>query len=75
MRAYVLISTETGRVNDLVQSLRKLPGVQAADVVAGPYDIVAVLEQTDTRDLGHVVMNDIHGLPGLKHTTTLVAIG
>ncbi len=73
-RAYVLISVEPGTVGEVAKSLRKIPGVSSADVVAGSYDVVAVLDQPDVRDVGHVVMDAMHGVPGLKSTTTLVVV-
>ncbi len=73
-RAYVLITTEPGKTGDVAQGLRKIPGVTAADVVTGNYDVVAVVEQPDVRDVGRLVMDQIHALPGLKATTTLIAV-
>jgi hypothetical protein len=46
----------------------------AGDVVTGPYDIVAVLEGADTTALGKLVLNELHGTPGLTNTTTLIAL-
>ncbi len=73
-RAYILITSEPGKTGDLAKALRQIPGVTAADVVTGGSDIVAVVEQPDVRDIGHLVMDEMHGLPGLKATTTLIAV-
>jgi DNA-binding Lrp family transcriptional regulator len=74
-RAYVLIMTEVGKAADLAEALRKLPGVTTADVVAGTYDVVAMLEGGDTNAIGRLVLEEIHDLAGLKATTTLIALG
>jgi DNA-binding Lrp family transcriptional regulator len=74
-RAYALVTTEVGKAQDLAEGLRKLPGVVAADIVTGAYDIVVTLEGTDTNAIGRLVMNQIHGMPGLKATMTLIAVG
>jgi hypothetical protein len=42
-RAYVLITTEVGKAIEVAEQLRQLPGVRAADVVTGTYDLVLVL--------------------------------
>ena len=43
-RAYVLMTTDVGKAVEVTQQLRQLPGVRAADVVTGTYDVVLVLE-------------------------------
>jgi DNA-binding Lrp family transcriptional regulator len=73
-RAYVLISTEVGKAMDVLQHVRKIPGVRMADVVAGAYDIVAVAECADANAVGRLVLNELHGLAGLKSTHTLIAV-
>jgi DNA-binding Lrp family transcriptional regulator len=73
-RAHVLISTEVGKAAEVAEELRRLPGVQAADVVTGTYDLVLTVEGDDPSDVGRLVLNRIHGLSGLKSTTTLIAV-
>jgi DNA-binding Lrp family transcriptional regulator len=51
-----------------------MPGVNAADPVTGPYDIIVTIETTDPRDIGRLVMNEIHGIAGIKRTITCLAI-
>jgi len=73
-RAYVLIEAEAGQVNAVIAVLRDLPGVTAADAVTGPYDIIMTIETPDPRDVGRLVMNEIHGVTGIKRTVTCFAI-
>jgi len=73
-RAYVLIEAEAGQVTSVIATLRAIPGVSAADPVTGPYDIVVVIETEDQRDIGRLVMNDLHGIAGIKRTITCLAI-
>jgi DNA-binding Lrp family transcriptional regulator len=51
-----------------------LPGVTAADAVTGPYDIIMTIETPDPRAIGRLVMNEIHGVTGIKRTVTCLAI-
>ena len=74
-RAYVLINTEVGKAGEVAEALRKLPGVTVADVVTGAYDVVVTLEGSDTNAIGRLVLNQVHGMAGLKATMTLVAVG
>lgn len=73
-RAYVLIEAEAGQVGSVIATLRGMPGVNAADPVTGPYDIIVTLETPDPRDIGRLVMNEIHGIAGIKRTITCLAI-
>ena len=73
-RAYVLIEAEAGQVGTVISALRELPGVSAADAVTGPYDIIVTIETPDPRDVGRLVMNEIHGVAGIKRTVTCLAI-
>lgn len=73
-KAYILIEAEAGQVGSIIATLRGMPGVRAADPVTGPYDIVVIVETDDQRDIGRLVMNEIHGIHGIKRTITCLAI-
>jgi len=73
-KAYVLIEAEAGQVGAVIATLRELPGVSAADAVTGPYDIIMTIETPDPRDIGRLVMNEIHGVSGIKRTVTCLTI-
>jgi len=70
----VLIEAEAGQVGSVIAVLRELPGVTTADAVTGPYDIIMTIETPDPRDIGRLVMNEIHGVTGIKRTVTCLAI-
>lgn len=73
-RAYVLIEAEAGQVASVIATLRALPGISNADPVTGPYDIIVTIETPDQRDIGRLVMNELHGISGIKRTVTCLAI-
>lgn len=73
-RAYVLIEAEAGQVGSIIGALRGMPGVSTADAVTGPYDVVVMIETSDPRDIGRLVMNEIHGIAGIKRTVTCLTI-
>jgi DNA-binding Lrp family transcriptional regulator len=73
-KAYVLITTEIGRGDDVYDTLQKMDGVREVDIVAGTYDIVAVLESPSARDIGRIVMDRIQRIDGVMSTVTLMAM-
>ena len=44
-KAFVLIETVVGKNKDVVSALRQIKGIKSVDVVTGPYDIIATIEQ------------------------------
>lgn len=74
-RAYILIEAEAGQVGSVIAALRGMPGVTHADAVTGPYDVIVTVETDEQREIGRLVMNDIHGVTGIKRTITCLTIG
>jgi DNA-binding Lrp family transcriptional regulator len=73
-KAYVLITTEIGKGDQVHDSLKQVEGVQDVSIVAGTYDIVAVLQAPDARDVGRIVMGPIQKMPGVMSTVTLMVM-
>lgn len=74
MRAYVLIEVAPGRRANLVESLEAREGVIEVDRIAGPYDIIVVLEARDIVEIGQIIETELHPLAGVARTTTLLAL-
>ncbi len=74
-KAYVLIETSVGKSRDVANELRSLRGVQAADNVTGPYDVIAVVEAADLNAVGALITSRIHTLHGIVRTVTCLSIG
>ena len=72
LRAFVLIQTVPGRVGAIIRSLERMPTVGTIDPVTGPYDIIALLEVDDIREISHLVAGTIGGMRGVTRTTTLI---
>lgn len=73
-KAYVLITTEIGRGEDVYTTLDEWEDVKEVNIVAGTYDIVAVIESQSARDIGRIVMDRIQRIDGVMSTVTLMAI-
>ena len=64
-KAYILIEAAVGKSGDVVQALRRISGMQAVDMVTGPYDVIAVLEAQDLNHVGETIMSRVHGTSGV----------
>ncbi len=73
-RAYVLIETGVGKTREVSENLRVLKGVQSADVVTGPYDIIAVLEGADLGSIGDMVTGEVHTIRGITRSVTCLSL-
>ncbi len=74
VRAYVLVEAAIGKVGKVVEALREVPFVVSADAVAGPYDVIVVLEAETAEQVGRTVMDRIHQINGVNYTMTCVAV-
>jgi DNA-binding Lrp family transcriptional regulator len=69
-RAYVLIETAVGKTVDVVTALKAVAGVNSADPVTGPYDVIAVIEGVDINAVGNLVTKKVHTINGVLRTVT-----
>ena len=72
-KAIILIETAVGTSRDVANGLRGVAGVQSADVVIGPYDVITVVETEDLRGVGSLVEQHIHTLTGVIRTITCIS--
>lgn len=68
--AYVLIQAEVGKGTRVAREIVGIEGVHSADVVTGPYDVIARVEADSIRDLGNLIVAKIQGLDGVTRTLT-----
>ncbi len=74
MRAYVLINALPGRALEIVDKIRRVPGVTAADAITGQYDVIARFEARDFAVLGSAVIDKIQKLDGVRRTVTCLVL-
>jgi DNA-binding Lrp family transcriptional regulator len=74
LSAYVLILTEVGKVAHVAQALGDVDGVQLADDVTGPYDIIAKIQAPGLDQLGRLVVSRIQVVDGVTRTLTCTVI-
>ena len=68
--AFVLIQTEIGKVTEVAKALSETAGVESADEVTGPYDIIAKVHASDLLTLGEKVTGAIQRIEGVTRTLT-----
>lgn len=70
MQAYILIQTEVGKAAVVAEQVRQIPGVETADDVTGPYDVIVKAGSDDVDSLGKLVVAKIQSVEGITRTLT-----
>ena len=73
-RVYILIETAVGRTKEVLTAVRQLEGVKSAELVTGPYDIIAVAETESLSDVGDLITSKIHTVTGISRAITCLAV-
>ena len=74
MKAFVLIHVRVGNIPEVVKNLQRTNGVQEAHMTFGPYDVIAEIMADDPKTLGSMLAFNIHPIPGILDTTTLLVV-
>ena len=67
--AYILIQTVVSAAQ-VAQEIRSIDGVESADDVSGPYDVIARVAAPDMDTLGQLVVSRIQAVEGITRTLT-----
>ena len=70
VEAIVLVQTKVGESSSVAAAVAQLGGVTAADVVTGPYDVIARVEAENIDELGRMVVSRIQSVEGVTRTLT-----
>lgn len=73
-KAFVLIEAAVGKTVEVVAALKAVTGVNSADPVTGPYDVIAVIEGVDINAVGNLVTKKVHTINGVLRTVTCFAM-
>lgn len=72
VKAFILIDTAPGKAREVAGRLRGVKGVTAAHTVAGPHDIIALVEAADVTSLGELVVHQIQSVNGVSRSLTSI---
>ena len=68
--AYVLIQTEVGKAAMVTAEIVDITGVQQAQAVTGPYDVIVRAEARNLDELGKLVVARVQAVDGITRTLT-----
>jgi hypothetical protein len=75
VNAYVLIETEVGKAAGAAASaIKAIDGVEWADDLAGPYDVIARVQAPGLDELGSLVVARIQVVAGVTRTVTCMVM-
>ncbi|MBA3430745.1 MAG: Lrp/AsnC ligand binding domain-containing protein [Actinobacteria bacterium] len=69
VKAYILIQTAVNAA-EVAPALRRVEGVESADDVSGPYDVIVRAVASSMDDLGQLVVSRIQIVEGISRTLT-----
>ena len=73
-KAYILMKVKTGKSQDVLNTLKALPGVEQAHACFGQPDIFGLVNAPDDRELSNLIMTKIHTIPGVEETDTHIVV-
>ncbi|MHA1908696.1 MAG: Lrp/AsnC family transcriptional regulator [Candidatus Thorarchaeota archaeon] len=72
VRAYVLMTIEIGKTDDVLEELRHIDEAVRIAVTTGEYDIVILVEVDSLEALYDITVRRMHKIAGIAETTTAV---
>jgi DNA-binding Lrp family transcriptional regulator len=73
--AFVLINSEIGSENEVLQKLHELKNVKEAYIVYGVYDIIVKVEAESMDKLKEMITWNIRRLDKVRSTLTMIVVG
>jgi DNA-binding Lrp family transcriptional regulator len=68
--AYILVQTEVGKAARVAKEILEIQGVQQAEAVTGPYDVIVRAEARNLDELGKLVVARVQAVDGITRTLT-----
>lgn len=72
MLAYVQISLDTAKENDILEQLKLFKETKEVHILFGEWDMIVKLEVHSPEALSSFVMNNIRSISGVKFTSTMI---
>ena len=74
VRAYVMIQTEVAQTGRVAREVAEIEGTGSTVPLAGPYDVIAIVEAASIDTLGKMVVSRIQGVKGVTRTLTCTVV-
>lgn len=72
--ALVLINTDVGAEDEVLEQVKSINGVKEAYIVYGIYDLYAKIEAESIEKLKDIVSSKIRKLPKVRSTITMIIV-
>ncbi|AGT35056.1 MAG: Lrp/AsnC ligand binding domain-containing protein [Thermofilum sp.] len=72
--AYVLINCDIGKEKEVLEELKKIPGVIEAHLLYGVYDIIVKATGKNNTEIREMILTKIRRIPGVKRTLTMPVV-
>lgn len=72
--AYILILTQVGQAAEVASAVSKIEGVEAAEDVTGPYDVIVRARAADIDELGRMIVAKVQAVEGVDRTVTCTVV-
>ncbi|MFC1903261.1 Lrp/AsnC ligand binding domain-containing protein [Chloroflexota bacterium] len=73
-KAFVLIQTTSCKAREVINDLKQLEGVKSVDSVAGPYDLIAIIEGENLTDIGDLITSKIQHVSRISRIVTCICL-
>ena len=70
VHTYILVQTEVGQAEAVAEALAHIAGVDSAEHVTGPYDVIVRGTAADMDELGKELMKSVQSVAGITRTLT-----
>ena len=68
--AYVFVLADMDKTAAVADAIREIDGVDAVDVVTGPYDVIVKASAENMDELGRMVLGKVQKIQGINRTIT-----
>ena len=72
--AFILLKTEPARERDVYAALSNIVEVIETHALYGEYDMLALVECANSKELTNLLMQKMRQIDGVKETETLIAV-
>lgn len=73
VKAYVLINAESGKEDEIVSLMRKMPQFSEVDLIFGPNDIIGKIDAKNVNEVGNVMLELRKKTGGIEKSSTMIA--
>lgn len=74
VNAYILITANSKATKNALKILRASNFIKSADIITGPFDIIATAQADNIDALGQLVTDEIQSIDGIERTISCIVL-